>query len=40
MATTGKDTPASPEPDDGVVDKLNKPRPDPAGFIFAPYSIF
>jgi len=40
MATTGKDTPASPEPADDVGDKLNKPRPDPAGFIFAPDSIF
>jgi len=40
MAKVGKDTPASPEPADVVGDKLNKPRPNTAGFIFAPYSIF
>jgi hypothetical protein len=40
MATTGNDTPANPEPDDAVGDKLNKPRPSTAGFIFAPYIIF
>jgi hypothetical protein len=40
MATTGNDTPASPEPDDGVVDKINKPRPDTAGFVSAPTVFF
>ena len=39
MATTGIN-PEKTEPDGVVVDKLNKPRPSTAGFIFAAYGIF